>query len=85
MDEFGWTSSKSYSKSYIYGITAGDWVYEVKCFTDSGRKDVTRLDPRTGNVIGRFGTFSTSDMYRGFTIAGDRIIYRTEVNKDLLG
>ena len=85
LDEFGWTSSKSYSKTYIYGITAGDWVYVVKCFTDSGRKDITRLDPATGNQVGTFGSFSTSNMYRGFTIHGDRIIYRTEVTKDLLG
>ncbi len=85
LDEFGWTSSKSYSKTYIYGITTGDWVYVVKCFTDSGRKDVTRLDPATGNTVGTFGVFTTGNMYRGFTIHGDRIIYRTEVNKDLLG
>ena len=85
LDEFGWTSSKSYSKTYIYGITAGDWVYVVKCFTDSGRKDITRLDPATGNQVGTFGVITTGDMYRGFTIYGDRIIYRTEVTKDLIG
>ena len=85
LDEFGWTSSKSYSKSYIYGITAGNWVYVVKCFTDSGRKDITRLDPATGNQVGAFGTFTTTDMYRGFTIHDDMVIYRTKVNKDLFG
>lgn len=85
LDEFGWTSSQSFSKTYIYGITAGDWVYVVKCFTDSGRKDITRLNPKTGETVGRFGTISTGDMYRGFTISGDRVIYRTEVSKDLLG
>jgi hypothetical protein len=85
LDEFGWTSSKSYSKSYIYGITAGDWVYVVKCFTDSGRKDITRLDPATGNTVGTFAPITTSDMYRGFTIHGDMVIYRTKVSKDLLG
>jgi hypothetical protein len=85
LDEFGWTSSKSYSKTYIYGITAGDWVYEVKCFTDSGRKNITRLDPKTGDIVGRFGTITTGDMYRGFTISGDRVYYRTKVTKDRLG
>ena len=57
----------------------------VKCFTDSGRKDITRLDPVTGNQVGAFGTITTSDMYRGFTIHGDMVIYRTKVSKDLLG
>jgi len=85
LDEFGWTSSKSYSKSYIYGITDGEWVYVVKCFTDSGRKDITRLDPVTGSHVGAFGTITTSDMYHGFTIHGDMVIYRTKVSKDLLG
>lgn len=85
LDEFGWTSSKSYSKTYIYAITAGDWVYEVKCFTDSGRKDITRLDTKTGDIVGRFGAITTGDMYRGFTISGDRIYCRTKVTKDLLG
>ena len=85
LDEFGWTSSKSYSKTYIYGITAGDWIYVVKCFTDSGRKDITKLDPATGNQVGTFGSITTGDMYRGFTIFNDKVIYRPEVSKDLLG
>jgi hypothetical protein len=85
LDEFGWTSSKSYSRSYIYGITAGDWVYSVKCFLDSGRKDIARLDPKTGKTVASFGAITTADMYDGFTICGDRVIYRTKVSKDLLG
>jgi len=85
LQEFGWTSSKSYSKSFIYGITQDGWLYEVKCFTDSGRKDITRKDPITGQTIGSFGPVTTSDMYGGFTIYGDRLIYRTKISKDLLG
>ncbi|OGO18876.1 MAG: hypothetical protein A2Z15_09365 [Chloroflexi bacterium RBG_16_50_11] len=85
LDEFGWTSSKSYSRSYIYGITAGGWLYVVKCFLDSGRKDISRLDPATGKTVASFGPVTTADMYEGFTICGDKVIYRTEVNKDLLG
>ena len=85
LDEFGWTSSKSYSKSYIYGRTAGGWLYVVKCFLDSGRKDISRLDPATGKTVASFGPVTTADMYEGFTICGDRLIYRTEVVKDQLG
>ncbi|UCD09543.1 MAG: hypothetical protein JSU79_02570 [Dehalococcoidales bacterium] len=85
LHEFGWTSSKSYSKSFIYGITQDGWFYEVKCFTDSGRKDITRKDPKTGQTIGSFGSITTSDMYGGFTICGDRLIYRTTISKDLMG
>ena len=85
LDEFGWTSSKSYSKSYIYGLTSGNWVYEVKCFIDSGRKDIRRIDPRTGLTAGQFSPITTADTYGGFTICGDRVYYRTEVTKDLLG
>jgi hypothetical protein len=85
LHEFGWTSSKSYSKSFIYGITQDGWLYEVKCFTDSGRKDITRKDPKTGQTIGSFGSITTSDMYGGFTIFGDRLIYRTTISKDLMG
>lgn len=85
LHEFGWTSSKSYSKSFIYGITQDRWLYEVKCFTDSGRKDITRKDPKTGQTIGSFGSITTSDMYDGFTIYGDRLIYRTKISKDLMG
>jgi hypothetical protein len=85
LDEFGWTTSKSYSKSYIYGITAEGWLYVVKCFLDSGRKDISRLDPATGKTVASFGPVTTADMYGGFTICGDRVIYRTEVTKDQLG
>ena len=85
LHEFGWTSSKSYSKSFIYGITQDGWFYDVKCFTDSGRKDITRKDPKTGQTIGSFGSITTSDMYDGFTICGDRLIYRTKISKDLMG
>ncbi len=85
LDEFGWTSSKSYSRSYIYGITAGGWLYEVKCFLDSGRKDISRLDPATGKTVASFGPVTTADMYEGFTICEDKVIYRTEVTKDQLG
>ncbi|MBN2074219.1 MAG: hypothetical protein JW762_01580 [Dehalococcoidales bacterium] len=85
LHEFGWTSSKSYSKSFIYGITQDRWLYEVKCFTDSGRKDITRKDPKTGQTIGSFGSITTSDMYDGFTIYGDRLIYRTKISKNLMG
>jgi hypothetical protein len=85
LHEFGWTSSKSYSKSFIYGVTRDGWFYEVKCFTDSGRKDITRKDPKTGQTIGSFGSITTSDMYNGFTICGDRLIYRTKISKDLMG
>jgi hypothetical protein len=85
LDEVGWTSSKSYSRSYIYGITAGGWLYEVKCFLDSGRKDISRLDPATGKTVASFGSITTADMYAGFTICGDKVIYRTEVTEDLLG
>ncbi len=85
LDEFGWTSSKSYSKTYIYGITAGDRVYEVKCFTDSGRKDVSRLDPLTGRTVAAYAPFTTGDMYKGFTVCGDRIIYRSETSRDFRG
>ncbi len=85
LDEFGWTSSKSYSKTYIYGITAGDWVYVVKCFTSSGRKDITRVDPKTGNWVGQFSPITTNDMYGGFTISGDRVYYRSKVSEDWFG
>ncbi|MFC1946481.1 hypothetical protein ACFLXY_01025 [Chloroflexota bacterium] len=85
LHEFGWTSSKSYSKTFIYGITQDGWFYEVKCFTDSGRKDITRKDPETGQTIGSFGSITTSDMYGGFTICGDQLIYRTKISKDLMG
>jgi len=85
LHEFGWTSSKSYSKTFIYGITQDGWLYEVKCFTDSGRKDVTRKDAKTGQTIGSFGSITTSDMYGGFTICGDQLIYRTKISKDLMG
>ena len=85
LHEFGWTSSKSYSKSFIYGVTRDGWFYEVKCFTDSGRKDITRKDPKTGQTIGSFGSITTSDMYNGFTICGDRLIYRSKISKDLMG
>jgi len=85
LDEFGWTTSKSYAKSYIYGITAGDWVYVVRCSTDTGAKDITRLDPWTGETVGRFSSIVTDDIYGGFTISGDRLIYRTKISKDLLG
>lgn len=85
LDEFGWTSSKSYSKTYLYGITAGKWIYNTLVFTSSGRKDITRLDPKTGETIGIFGTFSTDNMYRGFAIVGDSVYYRTKIGKDLFG
>ena len=85
LDEFGWTSSKSYSRTYIYGITSGGWLYKVKCFLDSGRKDISRLDPATGETVATFGPITTADMYAGFTICGDKVIYRTEVTEDLLG
>lgn len=85
LNEFGWTTSLSYAKSYIYGLTAGEWVYIVKCGTDTGRKDITRVDPMTGETVGTFGSIYTSSMYSGFTISGDRLIYRSKIGKDLYG
>lgn len=85
LHELGWTTSKSYAKSYIYGLTAGEWVYIVKCGTDTGRKDITRVDPETGEPVGTFRSIYTSSMYSGFTILGDRLIYRSKIGKDLYG
>lgn len=85
LHEFGWTTSQSYAKSYIYGLTVGEWVYIVKCGTDTGRKDVTRVNPKTGEIVGTFGSIYTSSMYGGFTISGDRLIYRSKIGKDLFG
>jgi len=85
LNEFGWTTSLSYAKSYIYGLTVGEWVYIVRCGTDTGRKDITRVDPETGETVGTFGSIYTSSMYSGFTISGDRLIYRSKIVKDLYG
>jgi hypothetical protein len=85
LHEFSWTTSQSYAKSYIYGLTVNEWVYIVRCGTDTGRKDITRVDPKTGEPVGTFGSIYTSSMYGGFTISGDRLIYRSKIGKDLYG
>ena len=86
LDEFGWTTSESYAKSYIYGFTTGQWVYTVRHSSDTDSNDITRLDPRTGAVKGRFPSIVvTGDWEFGFTVLGDRLIYRTKIYEDLFG
>lgn len=86
LDEFGWTTSQSYAKSYIYGITSGDWVYVVRRSSDTGEYDITRMNPRTGEIAGRSPTVIARGNWNfGFTILGDRVIYRTEIVEDLFG
>ena len=86
LDEFGWTTSKSYAKSYIYGFTTGDWVYSVRRSSDTGSNDITRIDPKTGKPHGRFPSITVPGNWGfSFTILGDRLIYRTKINEDLYG
>ena len=86
LDELDWTTSKSYAKSYIYGFTSGEWVYTVRRSSDTDRNDITRLDPRTGKTVGQFPSITvTGDWKFGFTVLGDRLIYRTKINETLSG
>ena len=78
------TSSKSYSKSYIYGLTISSRLYSVRAGTDVSRQTITELDPRTGNPLGSCSIYS-SDVYGEFAIVGDAVFYRSKIRKDLYG
>lgn len=86
LDEFGWTTSQSYAKSYIYGFTTGNWVYVVRRSSDTGTNDITRMNPRTGEVAGRFPSITVTGNWKfAFTVLGDRLVYRTKIGEDLFG
>ena len=46
IDIMATTSSKSYSKSYVYGLTVEGRLYSVRAGSDVSRQTITELDPR---------------------------------------
>ena len=84
IDIMATTSSKSYSKSYVYGLTVEGRLYSVRAGTDVSRQTITELDPRTGSALGSCSIYS-SDIYGEFAIVGDAVYYRSKMSKDLYG
>ncbi|MEE8473633.1 MAG: hypothetical protein V3S82_10740 [Dehalococcoidia bacterium] len=80
LDAMAQTSSKSYSKSYVYPLTASGKLYSVREGTSVSSVNLSQRDPRTGKVLGGCSFYSTH-----FAIVGNRVYFISKTTKDLYG
>lgn len=78
-------TSPSYSKSSIYPVTIGGRLFTYRDWgsdwtIDNQRFDVAELDITTGATLS-----SNSFSAEWFTVAGDRLYYRSKISRDLFG
>lgn len=73
-------TSPSYARSSIYPVTLNGRLFSYRDWSDTNRWDVDEMDIVTGNPLST-NVFTAAS----FTIAADRLFYRTPISRDLFG